>query len=120
MDESATQPGASISDIVVALNQGHRNTSLLIQTMSSILPRISGTFTLASSGPNTTVTQPAVKANSILQWWPNNSSAATLCGSIRNIYPSTINAGANFIMSTANAANASGTEVFQYVVLNLV
>lgn len=116
-DEQNTPPGASIGDVVVALNNANRNSSLLVQTMSSILPRIMGTFTL-SAAANTTVTQPAVKANSVLQWWPNNSSAATLVGSTKNIYPSAISAGSYFIMSTANGTAAAGTETFQYTIVN--
>lgn len=116
-DEHMTPPGASIADVVAILNQIARNGSLLAQTMSAVLPRINGTFTL-SAAASTTVTQPQVKADSLIQWFPSNAAAATLEGSAKHLYPSTINAGSNFIMTTASGSTAAGTETFKYTIIN--
>lgn len=117
-DEQNTPPGASIADVVVALNQANRNSSLLVQTMSSVLPRITGSFTL-SAAATTTVTQPAVKANSVINWNnPTNAAAATLMGGTKALYLSGIVAGASFSLTTANGTAAAGTEAFQYFIFN--
>lgn len=119
-DEMNTPPGASLSDIGVILNQIARGQSLLIQTMSSILPRVSGTFTL-SGGSVTTVTQPAVTASSVINWnLPTNASAATIMGSAKCLYLSAKTAGSNFVLTTANAGTTAGTETFQYWLWNPV
>ena len=119
VDATQTPPGASISDIVVALNAANRNGSLLIQTMSAILPRVTGSFTLSGSA-NTTISEPSVTPDSIISWVPTNAAAATVIGSAASLYLSARNAGSNFVVSTANGGATAGTAIFTYWLWNPV
>lgn len=117
MSEMETQAGASRADQIVVLNQIARNLAILVQTMSAVLPRINGTFTL-SAAATTTVTQPSIKANSLVQPFPTNTSAAVLQGSARYVFVSSLIPGSGFLMRTANGSAAGGTETFNYTVIN--
>lgn len=108
-------PGASLGDIVTALQNGNRNSSLLIQTITQLFPRVTGSFTL-SAAATTVVTQTAVKANSMIVLTPTNASAGTLQGSNKCLYVSAKTVGASFTVATASAAAAAGTETFDYFV----
>ncbi len=98
------------------------NGRLLIQAvynlgniLSALLPRTVGSATLAASA-TTTITEPAVAANSYISWVPTNASAASLMGSARNPYLSAKTAGASFALTTANGSAAGGSETIQYSV----
>jgi hypothetical protein len=93
--------------------------SLLVTTLQNIFPRTFGTFTLAAAA-TTTVTEPAVKANSDIQWTPKNAAAGTLLGSAKSLYVSAITPGVSFTVATASGAAAAGTEQFSYVLSNPV
>lgn len=108
---------ASLDDLVTVGNNLNKNISLLIQTITAVFPRISGTFTLAAAS-TTSVSQSAMQSNSIVLWNPVNSSAATLEGSAKNIYVLSKTSGTGFVVSTANGSAAAGTEQFSYVVIN--
>jgi hypothetical protein len=116
-NETNTPPGASISDIVAALNAMSRNSSLLSQTMSAVLPRVTGSFTLSGSA-NTTVSQVAVAANSVISWIPTNSAAGTVVGSAASIFQSALNAGSGFVVTTANGAATGAGATFTYWIWN--
>lgn len=117
-NEMNTPPGQSLGDVGVILNQIARNGSLLVQTMSSVLPRVTGSITLSGSA-STTVSEPAVRANSIINWnIPTNAAAATIMGSAKSLYLSAQNSGANFVLRTANSGTTAGTETFTYWLWN--
>lgn len=108
---------ASMDDAVSTLKGVVTNLSQLIQTIVALFPRVSGSFTLTAA-PTTTVTQPGIKANSIVTLTPSNAAAATLMGSAKALYVSLLTAGASFTVSTANGTSAAGTETFSYTVIN--
>ena len=93
--------------------------SLLVQTIQNLLPRVTGTFTLAAAA-TAVVTQPAVTANSVITFTPTNASAGTLQGSAKALYVSAKTAGASFTVATASGAAAAGTETFIYQLWNPV
>lgn len=97
-------------NIVSAINR-------LATVMSTTFPRITGTFTLAAAA-TTTVTQPGIKATSVVQLTPTNAAAATLMGSAKALYVSAKTPGASFTVATANAVAAVGTETFDYSVFS--
>ncbi len=74
-----------------------------------------GSFTLAASA-TTTVTQPAVKANSVVTLSATNAAAATLMGSAKALYVSALTPGASFTVTTASGGAAAGSETFMYAV----
>lgn len=108
---------ASIDDLATALNNSNKLISKLIETISDIFPRVSGTFTLGAA-VTTTVTQTATAANSIILLMPTNAAAGTLMGSAKAPYISARTVGASFAVSTANAVAAAGTETFSYIIIN--
>jgi hypothetical protein len=115
----STPIGGSGQDLVAANSQGVKYLGLLVQLLRTIFPRISGTFTLAAAA-TTTVTDSRVFSNSvILPPTPVNAAAATLQGSAKSLYVQSV-ANGSFVVATANAAAAAGTEKFQYVVVNPV
>jgi hypothetical protein len=118
------QGTAGLTDVVIQLvgvvrQMSSSNTLLqsLINTLSAIFPRITGSFTLAAAA-TTTVTQVAIKANSIVLWSPTNAAAGTLEGSPKKLYHSANAAGASFTVATASGVAAAGTETFEYTVIN--
>ena len=78
---------------------------------------IAGTFTAAAAA-TTTVTQTAVTATSFVTLTPTNASAATLMAGATSLYLSARTPGASFAVTTANAAAATGTETFSYLIFN--
>ena len=91
--------------------------SQLAALVAAITGRVTfGTFSFTSAVATLTVTQPAVKSNSIITWNPTNASAGTLEGSAKALYVSAIVPGASFTVATASGGNAAGTETFQYVI----
>lgn len=116
---------ASIADLNTQLKLGNQNSSLIaaaLQALVAAFPQVSsisgGAFTLAASA-STTVSQTLVKANSIVLCFPTNAAAATLQGSNKSLYISARTANTSFVVSTASAASAAGTETFLYVIINL-
>lgn len=74
-----------------------------------------GSFTLAAAA-STTVSQPAVQANSAISITPTNASAATLVSGAHSPYIASISPGASFTVSTADGGNAAGTETYSYLI----
>ena len=120
---SQAQGTAGGTDIVTALQgitrQITNGNKALIDAMTALtaaitaaLPKVTGSFTLAASA-TTVVTQPAIKANSIVTLTPTNAAAGTLMGSAKSLYHSANTAGASFTVATASAAAAAGTETVQ-------
>jgi hypothetical protein len=100
----------TVKNIVLAINN-------LATAVQNAWPRITGTFTLAAAA-TTTVTQPGVRATSVIVLTPTNAAAATLQGSAKALYVSAIVPGASFTVATANAVAAAGTETYSYSVFN--
>jgi len=109
--------GASLGDQITVLKGTNEQLSQLVQVLQAIFPRVTGSFTLAAAA-TTTVTQPAIKATSIVLLMPSNAAAATLMGSAKALYVSALAPGASFTVATASGAGAAGTETFSYVVSN--
>jgi len=109
--------GASLGDQITVLKGTNEQLSQLVQVLQAIFPRVTGSFTLAAAA-TTTVTQPAIKATSIVLLMPSNAAAATLMGSAKALYVSALAPGASFTVATASGASAAGTETFSYVVSN--
>jgi hypothetical protein len=109
--------GGVASQIMTVLQQGVVAINQLATNILNVWPRTTGTFTLAAAA-STVVTQPGVKATSIVVFTPTNASAATLMGSAKALYVSATVPGASFTVATASGANAIGTEVFQYAIFN--
>jgi hypothetical protein len=113
LDQQGT---ASSGDIVTALQGMTRLLSSLVKVFQGSY--VTGTFTLAAAA-STTVAQPGVKSSASISLTPTNASAATLEGSAKALYVSAVTSGANFTVSTANAASAAGTETFSYLIKNV-
>jgi hypothetical protein len=108
---------ASLDDAVSTLKGLVQNLSQVITTLNNVFPRTVGSFTMPAAA-TATVTQPAVKANSDVLLQATNASAATLMGSAKALYISTIAAGSSFTVATASGGNAAGTETFAYIVVS--
>lgn len=65
-----------------------------------------------------TVTDINVRTTSTILLMPTNDDAATLMGSSEALYISARTSGASFAVATADGGDASGTETFQYIILN--
>lgn len=107
--------GASLADLVTIGNNLIAKLSALNTTIGNILPRVTGTFTMANA-TTTAVTQPSTKANSVIQWTPTNGAAATLILA-KGVYLASQTVGTGFTLSTASGT-AAGTETFQYSLFN--
>jgi hypothetical protein len=105
------QGSSSSTDIVTQLSGIVRQLSNWIQAFNGRITQ--GNFTL-SVAASITVAQPAVAANSFIQWSPTNASAGTLEGSAKKLYLSAKSPGVSFTLSTASGGNAVGTETFDY------
>ena len=109
------QLGGSLTDVVSTMQGSVRNLSAINQTLSNLLPRITGSFTLTAA-TTTIVTQPAVAANSLVFTMPTNATAALIVRT-NGLFVSTLTPGASFTLSTqAGSATSGGT--FQYIVIN--
>jgi hypothetical protein len=73
-----------------------------------------GSFTTAVA-PTTTVSQPAVQANSLIVLSPTNAAAGTLQGSAQSLYIKSISPGVSFTVATANGSNATAA-TFSYAI----
>mgnify|MGYP001570164330 CR=1 FL=1 len=106
---------SAIDDLVSVMKGGVQNLGQLVNVIQNIFPRTIGTFTL-SNATVTVVTQPAVKANSVVFFTPTNATAA-LVQRTMGLFHSASTAGASFSIST-QSGTAAGTETFEYVVIN--
>lgn len=104
---------AGVTDVVTQLQGIVRQLTALVKAING---RVTfGSFTMPVAATST-IAQPAVKANSSITLQATNASAATLMGSAKSLYISSITAGASFTVATASAAAAAGTETFNYLV----
>lgn len=80
-----------------------------------------GTFTCANAAATTVNDATAaalITATSVISLMPTNAAAATLMGAATSLYVSARTAGTSFVVTTANAAAAAGTETFEYEIIN--
>lgn len=108
------QIGGTMQDQVNKVQQIVVYLGKIVQTLTNLFPRVSGTFTLAAAA-TTTVANTDIVGGSIILLTPTNAAAATLQGSVKALYISAINAGTGFTVTTASGGNAAGTETFSYV-----
>lgn len=76
-----------------------------------------GSFTMAND-TSKTVADTNVTANSRIVCWPTNVAAAALEISSSKLYTSARNAGASFVVSTADSGTAAGSETYDYILFN--
>ncbi len=100
----------TLQDLVVAVNGW-------TQALLNVWPRVTGTFTLAAAA-TTTVAQPGIRATSVVVLSPTNATAGTLMGSAKALYVSSITPGTGFVVATASAAAAVGTETYSYAIFS--
>src|SRR5215469_5289861 len=103
--------GGSITDVILQLQNIARQMGQWVQAFNGRI--VGGTFTL-SNATTTTVTQTAIKANSIISLTPTNATAA-LTQRTQGIYHSANSVGASFSVST-QSGSAVGSETFEYTV----
>jgi hypothetical protein len=112
--DNSAQVGAAIlktlQDIVVAINGW-------TQALLSVWPRTTGSFTLAAAA-TTTVSQQNIKSTSVIMLTATNATAATLMGSAKALYIVSRTPGTGFVVGTASAAAAAGTETFDYAIFS--
>jgi hypothetical protein len=108
---------ASLDDVVTQLQSLALNIGQLVTVTQNVFPRTIGSFTLANATV-TVVTQPAVKANSVVELMPTNATAA-LTQRTQGLFVSAYTAGTSFSLST-QSGSATGAETFQYIVVNPV
>lgn len=106
--------GGDVAALVSTLKGIVTNLSNLNLTIQTVIPRISGSFTL-SAATTTIITQASIAANSIVLLTPTNATAALIVRS-NGLFHSSNTPGASFTLSTQlNSAVAGGT--FEYVVI---
>lgn len=111
-DYSTQNQSAGVTDVVTQLQGIVRQLTALVKAINS--RELYGSFTMPAAS-SLTITNPAIKGNSFITLMPTNADAATLMGSAKSLYY-TIIAGTSFTVTTADAANALGTETFLYMI----
>lgn len=112
---SGSGVGGDLAALVSTLKGIVTNLSNLNTTLLTVIPRITGSFTL-SAATTTIVTQASIAANSIVMLTPTNATAALIVRT-NGLFHSTNTPGASFTLSTqVNSAVAGGT--FEYTVTN--
>ena len=66
-----------------------------------------------------TITDARINANAVVWLQATNAAAGTLQGSAKNLYVSSVASG-SFVVATASAGNAVGTETYSYIAFNPV
>jgi hypothetical protein len=115
MAEPNQQQGLG-SLVITTLQNGVVAINSLVQAIKNVFPTVTGSFTLAAAA-STVVTQPAIRATSVIQLSATNAAAATLQGSAKALYY-TLTPGTGFTVFTANAGAAAGSETFSYSIFN--
>jgi exosome complex RNA-binding protein Rrp4 len=100
---------SKLGSIVVYLGQ-------VVSSLQSMLPRITGTFTMAAAATKT-VTDARINANGVVWVQATNAAAGTLQGSAKSLFVSNVASG-SFTVETASGGNAVGTETFSYTAFN--
>lgn len=111
--------GASLSEINTQLKLANQNMSRLIQTIADIFPRVSSSFIFPNNASSVTVSETNVQSSDRIVLLPSNAAAATMVGSSKSPWVSTVTSGASFVVSTASGS-ATGTGTFNYLIFNPV
>ena len=111
---SGSGGGFPLNDLITVEQGIARNLGLIAQTLSSVFPRVYGSFTLTAGATTTPVAVPSIRANAFPEWVATNATAA-LTVRTQGLYLSSITAGVGFAVSTQTSV-AVGTETFNYVV----
>lgn len=107
--------GGSGQDLVSTQQNGVRYLGQLVQLFKQLLSRPSGTFTMPAAA-TFAVSSALIQAGQMPVLQATNAAAATLMGSAKSLYISSVSAGTGFTVATGNAANAVGTETFSWTV----
>lgn len=109
---------ASQDDMLAQANGLNANLAQIANILKTrfALGAFGGTF-LCAAAASTTVTDANAKTTSKVILTPTNAAAGTLQGSAKCLYVSTKNDG-SFVVRTANAVAAAGTETFDYEIVN--
>jgi hypothetical protein len=96
--------------------QGIGTTLQAIATALATTHTFGGALTLTSGTSVTTVLNPKVASNASIVIWPSNGSATTIV--FNDGISVSVPSSGEFLLTTANASTASGTETFFYVGFN--
>ena len=109
------QAPGQVNDISTKLQIGNQIAAQLLDLFTNLFPRSTGTFTMAAAATKT-ITDASVTTASFIVLTPTNAAAGTLQGSAKCLYvtPGT----GSFVVSTASAAAAAGTETFSFGIYN--
>jgi hypothetical protein len=113
----ADNSGTSIQMLAQATGV-NGNLASLIAVMRSAFPlsAFKGTFTMAAAATKT-VTDANCKTTSVVILQAANAAAGTLEGSAKHLYPTP--AAGSFLVSTASTVAAAGTEIYNYLIVNV-
>lgn len=114
-----TPIGGSLQDLVTSIKSGVIYLGKLVQIWAAVLPRATGTFTMAAAATKA-IAETRVQANSLVTLIPTNAAAGTLQGSAKSLYIASVTAGVGFVVATAAGTNATGNEQFSYVAVNTI
>lgn len=110
--------GSGWQDLTSAVKSIVNYLGRIVVILTNLFPRAIGTFTMAAAATKT-VADARINANATVILQATNASAGTLQGSAKALYVSSVASG-SFIVATANATNAAGTEVLAYIAYNPV
>jgi hypothetical protein len=114
------EPGISLF-VTTAADTGVSGAAMAFKTATiktDYFP-VRGTFTCTNAATTTVSDQAAaVLATSVITLMPTNAAAATLMSGAKSLYVSTRTAATSFVVSTADASAAAGTETFEYIIHN--
>jgi hypothetical protein len=108
--------GGSGQDLVSTQKSGVAYLGRILNVLQNIFPRITGTFTMTATATHT-ITDARLNANAVVWLQATNAAAGTLQGSAKSLYVQSVASG-SFVVATASAANAVGTETYSYTAFN--
>jgi hypothetical protein len=113
----ADNPGSSSQMLAQAIGV-NSNLASLNATMRSLFPlnAFRGNFTMTAAASKV-VTDANCKAISLVFLQAANAAAGTLQGSSKHLYPTS--AAGSFTVTTASGAAAAGTEILNYLIINI-
>ncbi|HEY6861663.1 MAG TPA: hypothetical protein VI358_18000 [Pseudolabrys sp.] len=109
------------NDDLVTVGRTHNQLmSQLIQAFTNFfnLSGTAGSFTMGAA-TSTVVAQSLTTSTSFIFLFPASASAGTLVSGANSPYVSSKSAGVSFTIATAGGGAAAGTEVFNYLLVNL-
>lgn len=107
---------AGIDDLATKLDIGNRLMGQMVQVISNLFPRSTGTFTMAAASSKVVTDANVTTSSYVPTPTPTNAAAATLMAGTNSLYV-TLGTG-SFTVTTAAGGSAGGTETFSYAVFN--